>query len=173
MEEELASILSALNIKCATKTDKGFIIHVANYNNYQLIFTLSGIGKVNAALHTQYLIDKYQPEKIINIGVAGSLSLDLTFGDVVIAADLVQYDMDVTAFGLPLGQIPRMEIFAFPVDQNMLAIAAGLREEDYTIAIGRIISGDKFVAQRDFVYQLQKEFKALACEMEAAAIAQV
>ncbi|MFN7095118.1 MAG: 5'-methylthioadenosine/S-adenosylhomocysteine nucleosidase, partial [Burkholderiales bacterium] len=110
MEEELTSILQHLNLTCQINQEYGLVLQKAQYLQHELAFILSGIGKVNAAIHSQFMINQFNPDYVINVGVAGSLSPDLTFGDVVIANDLIQHDIDVAAFGIPLGQIPRMDV---------------------------------------------------------------
>ena len=69
------------------------------------ILVKCGVGKVNAARTTQLLIDKYNPDCIINVGVAGALNPMLEIGDIVIGESLVQHDFDITAFGHEKGYI--------------------------------------------------------------------
>jgi len=173
MQEELDSIVAALNINLEQITEKHFVLHCGQYLTHEICLTLSGIGKVNAAMSTQYIIDKIKPDYLINVGVAGSLLPELTFGDVVIANDLVQHDVDATAFDLPLGQIPRLNVFAFPTDSKLVKKLNSMVATDYTIHVGRIVSGDCFIHHGDKAKQLAKHFNALACEMEGAAIGHV
>lgn len=79
----------------------------------------SGIGKVNAAICTQILADCYHVDEVINTGVAGSLDAEINIGDIVISTDAVHHDMDVSALGDPVGQVPRMDVFAFPADKEL------------------------------------------------------
>lgn len=79
----------------------------------------SGIGKVNAAICTQILADCYHVDELINTGVAGSLDAEINIGDIVISTDAVHHDMDVSALGDPVGQVPRMDVFAFPADKEL------------------------------------------------------
>ena len=72
----------------------------------EIILVKCGIGKVNAARTTQLLIDKYNPDYIIDVGVAGALNPMLEIGDIVIGETLVQHDFDITAFGHTKGYIP-------------------------------------------------------------------
>lgn len=173
MQEELDAIVDALGVNYATTHDRSFTTATASYPGHEVIFILSGIGKVNAASHTQYLIDRFKPDIVINVGVAGSLTPDLKFGDVIIAHDLVQHDMDVSAFGMKLGQIPRMEVFAFKTDETLLSKFCQLESDEYQIVVGRIATGDKFIDDKDGAEFINQEFNALACEMEGAAIAHV
>ena len=89
----------------------------------------SGIGKVNAALCAQILVDVFQVEILINTGIAGSLDAQIDIGDMVISTDAVQHDMDTTIFGDPLGQVPNMDTFSFPADEKLVELACKVNEE--------------------------------------------
>jgi adenosylhomocysteine nucleosidase len=174
MEEELSSIVEILGLAPTLIAGSILSIYNAPYKNYELGLVLSGIGKVNAALTTQHLIDKFTPELIINVGVAGGLIAELTFGDVVVATDLVHHDMDVTKFGMPLGQVPRMENFSFPVAEELIRIVELIPlQEEFKVLRGRIVSGDQFIDDIERCNLIQQTFNAVACEMEGAAIAHV
>jgi adenosylhomocysteine nucleosidase len=136
-----------------------------------------GMGKVNAAMSTQIMIDRYHPDAIVNSGIAGSLSADIRIGDLVISDDCVQHDMDGREMGDPLGQIQfndGVQIF-FPADKattdRLAAACAGL--EDTAVFRGRIASGDVFIASHDRREAVAATFGALACEMEGAAVGHV
>lgn len=173
MKEELSSIVSHLVLSLEVEEGNTFKCYTASYNNIDLVLVLCGIGKVNAAAYTQYIITKYLPDYVINVGVAGGLSAKLNFGDLVIATDLVHHDMDVTAFDLPLGQIPRMGVFAFACDTFLINHANAFTGVDYQVVTGRVITGDQFIDDTHKAKCLNEQFNALACEMEGAAIAQV
>jgi len=70
-----------------------------------VVVTECGIGKVNAAVSTQVMIDKFSLSALINSGVGGALSEKLKVGDIVISTDAVEHDYDTTAFGDPKGLI--------------------------------------------------------------------
>ena len=172
MEEELDSIIKNLGLVTKSIGSKtGFDVLTAKYGVHELALILCGIGKVNAAIHTQHLLDLYSVEYVINVGVAGGLSKDLVFGDVVVATDLVEYDMDVQSFGLPLGQIPRMDVFAFRCDPILLECADSIIVANHKTQKGRIVSGDQFIDNKLKAEFLHSHFNALACEMEGAAVA--
>lgn len=139
------------------------------------VVVTSGIGKVNAAICAQILIDDFNVEKIINVGIAGGLHKDIFPGDVVIANNLVQHDMDTTFFGDKLGQIPRLDTFDFKCDSELVEIATKACENAISnkCVAGRIVSGDKFMSKSEEMMFLHDEFSAYACEMEGASIAQV
>ena len=136
-----------------------------------------GMGKVNAAMSTQIMIDLYHPDAIINSGIAGSLSGDIKIGDLVISDDCVQHDMDGTEMGEPLGQVQFNDELRtyFPADK---AVADKLHEacktvEGVSLFRGRIASGDVFIVSHDRRQKLAETFGALACEMEGAAVGTV
>ena len=79
----------------------------------RVVVVRSGIGKVNAAVCTQILVDEFGVEVVINTGIAGSLNKDINIGDIVVSTDLVHHDMNAAGFGYPKGQIPQMEEFSF------------------------------------------------------------
>ncbi|MGN0454926.1 MAG: 5'-methylthioadenosine/adenosylhomocysteine nucleosidase [Ruminococcus sp.] len=136
-----------------------------------------GIGKVNAAVCAQAMIDLFKPDLIINSGIAGSLSEDLSIGDIVVAKDVVQHDMDGTEMGDPPGEIwfndeKRIEI---PADSRVSKALenACLKLENTKTLVGRIATGDTFVASVDRRLAIADKFNADACEMEGGAIGQV
>lgn len=140
-----------------------------------VVVVRSGIGKVNAAVCTQILIDKYKVKRIINTGIAGSLNKRIDIGDIVLSRDALQHDMDATGFGYKLGQIPQMEESVFKGDRTMIYIAEQcckrvLPEIDYHI--GRVVSGDQFISDKEKKEWLIKNFEGYCTEMEGAAIAQ-
>ncbi len=136
-----------------------------------------GVGKVNAAMSAQIMIDRYHPDRIINSGIAGSLSEEIRIGDLVVADDCVQHDMDVTEMGDPLGQIQfndevRIYLPADTATADRLEKACQL-PDDTQVFRGRIASGDVFISSRDHRQAIADIFDALACEMEGAAVGQV
>ena len=74
-----------------------------------IVLLETGIGKVNAAIGATLMIEAFDVEAVIFTGVAGGINDELDLGDVVISKDLIQHDVDVTAFGEKLGVIPRFE----------------------------------------------------------------
>ncbi|MBQ4128195.1 MAG: 5'-methylthioadenosine/adenosylhomocysteine nucleosidase [Ruminococcus sp.] len=143
----------------------------------EVVMTECGIGKVNAAMSTQVMIDKYNVDVVINSGIAGSVSRDLKIGDIVISKDCVQHDFDGTQMGDPKGLIQyndekRIEI---PADkstaQKLMQACKGI--ENTNVMLGTIATGDIFVADKALRQSIADEFSALACEMEGGAVAQV
>lgn len=173
MEEEVALLKDAMNIEETVKCASMCFCR-GNLYGKEAVVVKSGIGKVNAAVCAQILIDKFDVDLLINTGIAGSLDADIDIGDMVISTDAVEHDMDATIFGDPLGQIPRMDTFSFPADQALVEKAKEANEEanpDVRTFVGRVISGDQFVSSAEVKDKLVKNFGAKCTEMEGAAIA--
>jgi adenosylhomocysteine nucleosidase len=175
MQEEFDGIINCVQLQFKqTVNIASCDYQIYQYKQHEIIMLICGIGKVNSASATQALICTFKPDYIVNVGVAGGLSTELSFGDVVIATDLVQHDMDVRSFGIPLGQIPRMDTFSFACDQHLIDIAMNaFTSNEYKVVSGRIASGDQFIDNKQTAQFIYNEFNALACEMEGAAIAHV
>lgn len=146
-------------------------------NGKEVVCCECGIGKVNAAMSTQIMIDLYRPDVVINSGIAGSLSGDIRIGDIVISDDCVQHDMDGTEMGDPRGQVQfndELRTF-FPADKATVdKLADACRVIDgITVFRGRIASGDVFISAHARRMKIALAFDALACEMEGAAVGAV
>lgn len=174
MAEELEILLKDLTLE--EKREKAnMIFHKGSLYGKDVVAVVCGIGKVNSAICTQILASEYSVDKVINVGVAGGIGKDIYPGDIVVAENLVQHDMDTTAFGDKVGQIPRLDTFDFKCDEEMVALAKKACEEisEINSFTGRIASGDQFVANIEKIQWLDNEFGAISCEMEGASIAQV
>lgn len=139
-----------------------------------IVLLETGIGKVNAAIGATLMIEAFDVEAVIFTGVAGGINEELDLGDVVISKDLIQHDVDVTAFGEKLGVIPRMENSVFKADAGLidLAVKAGKKLKGKVI-IGRVLSGDQFIASPEKIEFLKNEFNGDCVEMEGAAVGHV
>ena len=151
----------------------GISFFTGKFNDRDVVFVQSGIGKVNAAITATLLIEKFKVSEVIFSGVAGSLDERLKVGDVVIGRDIVQHDVDATAFGYKMGQIPQMKEWAFESDKELVERAGNISNFDHHIFFGRILTGDQFVSKKDVKIQLGKDFEALCVDMESGAVAQV
>lgn len=140
----------------------------------KMVLCKSGVGKVNAAVTSQVLIDTYGVDAIIFTGVAGAVDPELNVGDIVVSSECLQHDMDVTALGFPRGTIPYEETSLFLSDERLRQLAADASTELFgRVKVGRVLSGDQFIANRDTVAKLHSELQGACTEMEGAAVAQV
>lgn len=152
----------------------GLVFYSGFLKEAPVVVVRCGVGKVNAAMCTQILVDKYPVHAIINIGVAGGVAKNIRIGDVVISSDSVQYDMDASAFGHPRGEIPNMDQTFFPADTKLIALAEKIAEEmGFAVRIGRIMTADLGVNSPELKEELCTAFDGACVEMEGAAIAQV
>lgn len=143
-------------------------------NDTNVVIVKSGIGKVNAAICTQILIDLFEVTHIINTGVAGSLNADLDIGDILVSTDALHHDMNVTIFGYRLGEVPQMGVLEFPADEAMIAAAVETCREvnpDIHVRSGRVASGDQFISDKTAKQFIIENFKGDCAEMEGASIA--
>ena len=143
-------------------------------NNKDVVVAKCGIGKVFAAVCTEAMILNYHPEKIIHIGIAGALLNELGVKDVAIANSVVQYDVDQTAFDMPLGFIQGPDIVNIPCDKKIVAqIENSAKNLNINYKTGVIASGDKFISNNMDKEKIIKNFGAIAVDMEGAATGQV
>lgn len=174
MSEELELLLNDMSINEEIKK-ANMTFYKGNLDNKEIIAVVCGIGKVNAAVCAQILISEFKVDSIINVGVAGGIGKNIYPGDLVVGTNLVHHDMDTTVFGDAHGQVPRMDVFDFKCDDKLVSAATAACDEIKEINTfqGRIISGDQFISSVDKIQWFEKEFDALACEMEGASIAHV
>lgn len=176
MELEIQGLLDIIEIE-STMEKSGTVFYKGKIRNTEVVIVQCGIGKVSAAVCTQMLIDFYEPSVIINSGVAGALSTQVSVGDVVIATAAVQHDFDCTAFGDPKGTLELLgkKMIELPSDEDISAklFEAAQALENTRVFRGIVATGDKFVADSEERLSIGKEFSALACEMEGGAMAQV
>lgn len=173
--ETLKTVLSDLR----DLSHHGFEVFSGKINEHKVIVSKSGVGKVNAAITTQYIIDTFAPDYIINTGVAGGIADDLKIGDIVIATSLVQHDFDASALGYPIGYIcdgiksdKPTYFYGDAKLINMYENALKETELDVNIHKGVIASGDTFISSNTKKQEIKEMFNATAAEMEGAAIAQ-
>ena len=178
-------IIGAMDIEVATLKEKMEQVQVqthAGSTYYEGILegtpsvvVQCGVGKVNAALCAQILCSVYGVSHIVNTGIAGSLCAQLDIGDLVVSRDAMYHDFDCVHFGYEMGRVPGMDVTSFPADEKLmeLAYAAADSVNPGHAKMGRIASGDLFVAAKAAKEAIIEKTGALCTEMEGAAIAHV
>ena len=140
----------------------------------EVVTAVCGIGKVFAALCAQTMILRYAPEAVINTGVAGTLTDELSIGNLAVSACVVQHDMDTSAIGDPVGLISGINMVEIPADRALSdRLCAAAQTVGVKTLTGCIASGDQFVASPGRKTFIADTFSAIACEMEGAAVGQV
>ena len=175
MESEVETIKAAMKDAKVT-TVSGMDFTEGTIDGKPVIVVQCGIGKVNAAICAQTLIVNFGADRVINTGVAGSLTDELSINDFVISTEAVQHDYDVSAIGFEKGEIPYTGVVAFKADDDLRAEALEAVQEaspDSKVLEGRVCSGDQFIETDEQVEKITSNFGGLCAEMEGGAIAQV
>ncbi len=140
-----------------------------NLHHYEIYLIESSYGEIAAAAATQYLIDKFNVERIFNYGAVGGLHEEHPVHKVGVASKIVHYDFDLSADGeypeYPVGRYPNQKgLFIMPAEEALPSIHKN-RLPEFICA-----SADKFVGAGEPKKKLRRDFNADICEMEAAAI---
>lgn len=136
-----------------------------------IVACAGGVSKVNAAMAAQILCMKFQPDLILNAGVAGSCA-ELPIGALVVAKDFVQHDVDTSVVGDPVGLVSTVNRIDFPTWEPE-RVQAILRQMGYEAGIGRVATGDWFATGGERAKTIMERFAPTLVEMEGCAIAQV
>jgi len=174
MEEEIQLLLADMVVS-DQKVHAEIQVTCGTFKGVDIALAQSGIGKVNATICTQMMIDLYQPSAMIFSGVAGGLLPNMQPGDIIVASHVIQYDMDLTAFGRRHGEMPGQDRMT-ECNPDLVEKATRAFDQAFdgaknapNLMLGTIASGDKFVQDTETLRWLQREFAALATEMEGAA----
>lgn len=163
------------NVKLTKKSElAGITYYEGTLHNVEVVYCKSGVGKVNAAVTTQLLFT-FNVDSVWFTGVAGALDPRLNVGDIVVSKTAVQHDMDVTPLGFAKGEIPFSPISEFVADEQLVQLATEAAHSLFPgrVVVGKILSGDQFIASVDKVKELYETFSGACAEMEGASVAQV
>lgn len=185
-EEEMLGIIGAMDEEVAKLKERmeqivitekaGMQFYQGNLCGKEVVVVKCGVGKVNAAMCTQILIDLYAVSGIVNTGIAGSLNAEINIGDIVLAKDSLEHDMDVAALGYLPGINPDLEENIFKTNDTLLQTAIKAAEQaklPVQVYTGRVVSGDQFISSKEKKNWLVETFEGTCAEMEGAAIGHV
>ena len=178
MQIEVEAICAAME-NTITETVGNMTFVCGDLRGKRVVCAKCGIGKVFAAMCAQTMILRYAPDCIINSGVAGTLSESLSIGQIALAEQVVQHDMDTSPIGDPVGLISGINIIYIPTDPTVTAaLAAAVGSEGVPYLRGTVASGDQFICHTADKERIRSTFETadkpvIACEMEGAAIGQV
>lgn len=173
MEGEVAVLRDKI-VNREDKTIGGIEFYHGTLEGKEVVLSLSGIGKVNAAIAASILIQEFSPRCILNTGCAGGTKEGCHVGDIVISSDVTHHDVDLTVFGYSIGQTaggPKTYI----ADDNLVQLAKTVigSIDNVNAHIGLIASGDAFMSDPSKINDVKTNFDGiLAVEMEAAGVAQ-
>ena len=191
-ESEVEDIRAVLSDE-VTFERAGISFYHGSYEGHECVLAKAGVGKVNAAICAQAMIDRYKPAAIVNTGTAGGLDVRAHVGDIILSTEAIEHDMDCTKFGYQPGEIPdleKSEVFdgvRFKASEELRRLVmegageafAALSEDvlpkdaDIRLIEGVILSGDEFVSSKEQKERLMRDFSGSCCEMEGASIAHV
>ena len=167
MDVEVAKLKEKLeNVEITTKAGMDF--YKGSFEGKDVVIVRSGIGKVNAGICTQILVDVFGVSAIINTGIAGSLKNEINIGDIVISTDALQHDVDATNFGYELGFIPQMKVLSFEADAKLISLAKECCKTvlpEIGVFEGRVVSGDQFIADKAKKNYISENFHGFCTEM--------
>lgn len=200
MAEELRGLLEHLtDSTCCERAGRQF--WTGNLAGKPAVVVMSRIGKVAAATTAAILLSEFKVDRIFFTGVAGGLGREVRVGDIVVASELLQHDMDASPL-FPPYEVPLYGMSRFPADAALssevkeaaqavlvslhetgAAGPGGTLQREHLAALGLgqprihaglIVSGDRFVSSAGQSAALLRTFPdAMAVEMEGAAVAQV
>ena len=178
MQIEVEALSNAME-NTETETVGNMTFVYGTLKGKKVVCAKCGIGKVFAAMCAQTMILKYAPDCIVNSGVAGTLSPSLSIGQIALAEQVVQHDMDTSPIGDPVGLISGINIIYIPADPAVTnALAAAVCSLGVPYMRGTVASGDQFICHTADKDRIRSAFETtdkpvIACEMEGAAIGQV
>lgn len=176
MDIEVNGLIEKMTDK-KSETISSTVYTIGKIGNKECVVAKCGIGKVNAAVAAQTMILKYNPDMILNTGIGGSTSTETHIGYVVIAKNVVQHDMDTTALGdEPATLFLQNENIKYvPCDEQLIEklqqSCRNIGENNFIV--GTVATGDQFICGNERRSALNKNFNALACEMEGGSIGHV
>jgi adenosylhomocysteine nucleosidase len=186
LDKELRPYLDRLGV-LATHKFAGLELIEGELAGTRVVLANAGIGKVNASIAATLLCDRFECDLIVFPGLAGGLAAGLEAGDLVVATELVQHDhgnwidgkFQLTQPSPPPG-LPKAGngfLLSPTIEQIAREAVHGLESRrpasSFKIHFGRVISGDIFVLCAATTERLLQPHRALAVDMEGAAIAQV
>ena len=173
MQMEVDNLKEAMENQ-STVTVSGIRFVSGTIGEMDVVAEVCGVGKVFAAICAEAMILKFNPDMIINIGVAGTLTKDLGVLDVAVASDVLQHDMDTSAIGDPVGLISGVNQIYFPADEKMCRVLCDcLKDKGIHYVSGPIATGDVFMHDPEHKALIRERFRAVACEMEGGSIGHV
>lgn len=173
MDEEVKLIKESLE-DLQQETYSHLVFYTGKLHSHEIVLVKCGIGKVAAAVATTMIIEKFDPDYVVNTGSAGGFDKELNIGDIVISDVVTHHDVDLTVFGYVPGQCAGMPENYVCNEQLIEAAEKSASQIDgVKVKKGLVCSGDSFVGSDELAAAtLQKFPSMMAVEMEGAAIAQ-
>ena len=168
MDKEAQGIIAGLQ-DISVERYKGITFTFGNLSGKEVVGALAGIGKVNAAYTATIMVEKYGVDYLINTGIAGGVG-KLKPLTALAVSSVCQHDSDTTALGDPIGLVSGINKVYFDADEALTEI---IKKATVEGVVGRVASGDTFIADSNKAKAIATTFGAVACDMECGAVAQV
>ena len=173
MQMEIDNLKEAMT-DTTVSTYSGVEFVKGNIDGKEVVAAVCGIGKVFAAICAEAMILKFDVDMIVNIGVAGSLTKDLSVLDIAVAKNVVQHDMDTSAIGDPVGLLSGINTIFLDANKSMNEVLCKcIEEKGLSYKLGTIATGDQFIAKKEQKDLIKNRFEAIAAEMEGGSIGHV
>lgn len=176
VNEEIALVRQQMRIESVV-TVGGIRFTTGRLRGKSVVIGASGVGKVNAALAAQTLIDRFHVQRMFFTGTAGAIQPALRIGDVILSTKTQQYDVNFSGIGYPSGVIPFLKTSIFTANAVLLETAERAAREiehrKFRVLKGKILTGDRFVANARLGQVLRKTFAGVCVEAEGGAVGQV
>ncbi|WP_116963456.1 5'-methylthioadenosine/adenosylhomocysteine nucleosidase [Fastidiosibacter lacustris] len=169
MEAEITPILTAVDKYEVTEYANNKY-YFSQYAGHELILAYSKIGKVFSALSATIMIERFGAQMLLFSGVAGGAATDIQVGDLVVATQTAQHDIDISAFGRKRGEIPGNEVFISTCDNLKTKLEQVAQMLSIELKQGIIVTGDQFIHNAQHKIDIAKHFGAHAIEMEGASV---
>jgi adenosylhomocysteine nucleosidase len=146
----------------------GYTVFQYKLGEHNLFVISSGVGQIAAAMATQFLISKLNVDFIVNFGVVGGLTQEMTLTKTCIVESVVHYDFDTSdIYDCCVGRYPDYPSVYIPTTKEIVDKAI---EIEPTLKKVICASGDKFISSKEKKEGLHDMFNADICEMEAAGV---
>lgn len=167
LDAEVALIRNKMTITSETPMF-GTVFYEGTVGREQIVLVCCGVGKVNAAVCAAAVMNQFEADCIINIGIAGAMEHGLKILDVVISSEVGFHDQDEVM----LKYYPKRAFF--PADSSLASLCEracqALPEMEGRFRHGRIVSGDVFVNDAAVKQSINERYAPACVEMEGAAI---
>lgn len=166
---EIQSVLDKYGAHLTVEKEvAGYKVLEYQTEQYKLIIVNCGAGEIAAASGTQFLISEYNVDLVVNFGVVGGLTEAMSTTKVCIVEQVVHYDFDTSSVdNVEVGRYLQYPDIYIPTTPELIEKAMNLYPQLVPVVCA---SGDKFIADEDMRRQINKQFDADICEMEAAGI---
>jgi adenosylhomocysteine nucleosidase len=172
MDAEVALLVRHMEVE-RTHEALGTTFYTGRLMGCPVSVAVMGIGKLNAALCTAFMIRELSVEAVVNVGIAGAMASNLRVMDVVVSTEVAFHDMEAR-----LAEFVYPFRFNFTADPDLVSLALTACEEilpqkGLRFTSGLVATGDQFIASAAQRERIQALLSPLCVEMEGAAVGQV